>query len=124
MNLRILVVDDFDTMVRIIRNILHDIGYNHVFSARNGEQACQVLNKEKIDLIISDWVMPRMNGLELLKKVKSTPEWAHIPFMMVTAEAEKEHIVEAIQNKADGYIIKPFTQEALAKKIVLALGRK
>lgn len=124
MEMRILVVDDFDTMIRIIKNVLNDLGYENVITARNGEQACQILGHEKIDFIISDWNMPVMTGIELLKKVKGTPEWAHIPFLMVTAEAEKEHIVEAIQAKVDQYIIKPFTSDMLREKINFALHKK
>lgn len=122
--MRFLVVDDFDTMIRIIKNVLGELGYEDVITARNGEQAYQILGKEKIDFIISDWNMPVMTGIELLKKVKGTPELAHIPFLMVTAEAEKEHIVEAIQAKVDQYIIKPFTQEMLAQKINFALHKR
>jgi len=124
METRILLVDDFDTMIRIIKNLLNDIGYTNIFTARNGEQACIILEQGKVDFIISDWNMPRMTGLELLKKVRSTPKWARIPFLMVTAEAEKEHITEAIQSGVDQYIIKPFKQEALAQKISAALGKR
>jgi len=124
METRILLVDDFDTMIRIIKNLLYDIGYTNVVTARNGEQACLILEKGKIDFIISDWNMPRMTGLELLKKVRATPEWAHIPFLMVTAEAEKTHIAEAIESGVDQYIIKPFKQEKLAQTINLALAKK
>jgi two-component system chemotaxis response regulator CheY len=122
--MRFLVVDDFDTMIRIIKNVLGELGHEDVTTARNGEQAYQILTKEKIDFIISDWNMPIMTGIELLKKVKSTPDMKHIPFLMVTAEAEKEHIVEAIQAKVDQYIIKPFTQDMLAQKINQALHKK
>ena len=124
MAMRFLLVDDFDTMIRIMKNILNDLGFNNVTTARNGEQACQILAREKIDFIISDWNMPVMTGIELLKKVKGSPEWSHIPFLMVTAEAEKDHIVEAIQNKVDQYIIKPFTPGMLAEKIKCALHKK
>lgn len=122
--MRFLVVDDFDTMIRIIKNVLGELGYEDVVTARNGEQAYQILCKEKIDFIISDWNMPVMTGIELLKKVKGTPELAKIPFLMVTAEAEKDHIVEAIQAKVDQYIIKPFNQAMLAQKIGFALHKK
>ncbi|OGR01348.1 MAG: histidine kinase [Deltaproteobacteria bacterium RIFOXYD12_FULL_50_9] len=121
--MRFLVVDDFDTMLRIIKNTLNDLGYTDVITARHGEQAFQILTKEKIDFIISDWNMPVMTGIELLRKVKGTPALAKIPFLMVTAEAEKEHIVEAIQAKVDQYIIKPFNQEMLAQKINQALHK-
>lgn len=122
--MRFLVVDDFDTMVRIIKNVLSELGHDDVVTARNGEQAYQILTKDKIDFIISDWNMPVMTGIELLKKVKSTPEMANIPFLMVTAEAEKDNIVEAIQAKVDQYILKPFNQEMLAQKIAFALHKK
>jgi len=122
--MRFLVVDDFDTMIRIIKNTLGDLGYNDVITARNGEQAYQIITKEKIDFIISDWNMPVMTGIELLKKVKGAPEYAHIPFLMVTAEAEKENIVQAIQAKVDQYIVKPFTPEMLGQKIGFALHKK
>ncbi|MCJ7601241.1 MAG: response regulator [Desulfobulbaceae bacterium] len=122
--MRFLVVDDLDTMIRIIKNTLGDLGYEDIITARNGEQAYHILTKEKIDFIISDWNMPVMTGIELLKKVKGTPKLAHIPFLMMTAEAEKDHIVEAIQAKVDQYIIKPFNQEMLAKKIGFALHKK
>jgi len=122
--MKFLIVDDFDTMIKIIKNVLNDLGYEDVITARNGEQAYQILTKEKIDFIISDWNMPVMTGIELLKKVKGTPKLAHIPFLMVTAESEKDHIVEAIQAKVDQYIIKPFNQEMLAEKIGFALHKK
>ncbi len=118
---KILVVDDFDTMIRIIRNILEELEYTNVVTARNGEDAWLVLNKEKIDFIISDWNMPKMTGLELLKKVKECPEFEHIPFLMVTAEAEKRHIMDAVKAKVNQYIIKPFTTDMLKEKIDLAI---
>lgn len=123
-NLKILVVDDFDTMIRIIRNILYDLGYHNVVTAINGEHACHVLEKQRIDFIISDWNMPKMTGLELLKKVRKTPEWANIPFLMVTAEAEKTHIMDAVKAKVNQYIIKPFTHEMLKEKINAALANQ
>ena len=116
-----MVVDDFDTMIRIIRNILEELEYTNVVTARNGEDAWLVLNKEKIDFIISDWNMPKMTGLELLKKVKESPEFEHIPFLMVTAEAEKRHIMDAVKAKVNQYIIKPFTTDMLKEKIDLAI---
>jgi two-component system chemotaxis response regulator CheY len=124
MKRKFLVVDDLDTMLRILRNLLMELGYDNIVTARNGEQACQILSREKIDFIVSDWNMPVMSGIELLKKVRSTPEWSHIPFLMVTAESEKSHIVEAIQAKVDQYILKPFTSIMLRDKINLALRKK
>jgi two-component system chemotaxis response regulator CheY len=124
MGIRFLVVDDFDTMIRIIKSVLNELGYDNVITARHGEQACQILSHQKIDFIISDWNMPVMSGIELLKRVKGNPQWSHIPFLMVTAEAEKEHIIEAIQAKVDQYIIKPFTADMLGEKINFALRKK
>lgn len=121
---KILLVDDFDTMIRIIRNILEDIGYRDVISAKNGEEAWQLLKRQRFDFIISDWNMPKMTGLELLKKAKADPELAHIPFLMVTAEAEKRHIEEAIAAKVDQYIIKPFTSAMLKEKIDQAIRKQ
>jgi two-component system chemotaxis response regulator CheY len=118
---KILVVDDFDTMVRIIKNILEDLNYTNIVTARNGEYAWQILNKEKVDFIISDWNMPKMTGLELLIKVKESSDFAHIPFLMVTAEAEQRHIMDAVKAKVNQYIIKPFTTEMLKEKIHLAI---
>ena len=124
MKRKFLVVDDLDTMLRILRNLLMELGYENIVTARNGEQACQILGREKIDFIISDWNMPVMTGIDFLRKVRSTPEWSHIPFLMVTAESEKSHIVEAIQAKVDQYILKPFTSIMLRDKINLALRNK
>ena len=117
---KILVVDDFDTMQKIIRNILLEQGYSDIVYARNGKLALEALQKEKIDLIISDWNMPTMNGLELLKAVRESPELRHLPFIMVTAEAEQAHINVAIKAKVDAYILKPFSGEKLAEKIEAA----
>jgi two-component system chemotaxis response regulator CheY len=123
-NLRILVVDDFDTMTRIIRNLLIDLGYDQILTAKNGIQACRVLENHHVDLIISDWNMPKMTGIELLKKVRNTPEWADIPFLMVTAEADKTLIMEAVKAKVSNYVIKPFTDETLKKKIEGAIANQ
>jgi two-component system chemotaxis response regulator CheY len=123
-HMRFLIVDDFDTMIKITKDVLNDLGYEDIITARNGEQAYQILTKEKIDFIVSDWNMPVMTGIELLKKVRGNPKLAHIPFLMVTAESEKDHIVEAIQAKVDQYILKPFNQEMLAQKIGFILHKK
>ena len=116
-DLKILVADDFGTMQKIIRNILMEIGYTKLFFANDGEKACKVLAKQKIDLIISDWNMPRMTGIELLKHVRADPQLAHTKFIMVTAEGEKERIIEAVNEKVDQYILKPFTADSLKEKI-------
>lgn len=123
--MRILIVDDFDTMHKIIRDILHELGYSDTVSAYNGEKAFEILSGGgKIDLIISDWNMPKMTGLELLKKVKKTKDLADIPFIMVTAEAEKERIIVAIKEKVNQYIIKPFNARMLGEKIQSVIKEK
>lgn len=115
--MRILVVDDFSTMRRIIKNILRQLGFNNIIEADDGSSAWETLNKDKIDFIISDWNMPKMPGIELLRKVRSSEEFADLPFLMVTAEAQQENIIEAVQAKVSNYIVKPFTAETLGQKI-------
>ncbi|RUM87099.1 MAG: response regulator, partial [Thermodesulfatator sp.] len=94
-SIRVLVVDDFATMRKIIKNILTQLGFKNIIEADDGTTAWEILQKEPVDLIISDWNMPKMNGLELLKKVRSDEKLKDIPFLMVTAEAQKENIIEA-----------------------------
>ena len=113
----ILVVDDFTTMRRIVRNILKQLGYENIHEADDGASAVEVLKKEKIQFIISDWNMPQMSGIELLKTVRATEEWKDLPFLMVTAEGQKENVIEAVKNKVNNYIVKPFTPEVLMEKI-------
>jgi two-component system chemotaxis response regulator CheY len=116
-NMRILVVDDFSTMRRIIKNILRQLGYNNIVEADDGTTAWDILNKDQIDFIISDWNMPKMTGIELLRKVRGSEEFADMPFLMVTAEAQQENIIEAVQAKVSNYIVKPFTADTLGQKI-------
>ena len=115
--MNILVVDDFSTMRRIIKNILRQLGYLNVMEADDGTTALDVLGREKIDFVISDWNMPRMSGLELLKAVRTKEEWKDMPFLMVTAEGQKEHVIEAVKHKVSNYIVKPFTPETLIEKM-------
>lgn len=116
-NMRILVVDDFSTMRRIIKNILRQLGYNNIVEADDGTTAWEILNKDRIDFVVSDWNMPQMTGIELLRKVRSSEEFANMPFLMVTAEAQQENIIEAVQAKVSNYIVKPFTAETMGQKI-------
>jgi len=116
-NMRILVVDDFSTMRRIIKNILRQLGFNNIVEADDGSTAWEVLNKDKIDFIVSDWNMPEMPGIDLLRKVRASEEFADMPFLMVTAEGLQENIIEAVQAKVSNYIVKPFTAETLKQKI-------
>jgi len=113
----ILIVDDFSTMRRIVKNALRQLGYVNVIEADDGTTALDVLRREKIDFIISDWNMPQMTGIELLKTVRTTEEWKDLPFLMVTAEGQKEHVIEAVKHRVSNYIVKPFTPETLMEKI-------
>lgn len=116
-NMKVLVVDDFSTMRRIVKNILRQLGFNNILEADDGSTGLDILQKEKIDLIISDWNMPKMTGLELLKAVRGDDALRDIPFLMVTAEAQQENIIEAVKAGVNNYIVKPFTAETLGKKI-------
>ncbi len=116
-NMNILVVDDFTTMRRIIKNILKQLGFTNMTEADDGTTAWEALNRGNIDFVISDWNMPQMTGIELLRKVRGSEEFADLPFLMVTAEAQQENIIEAVQAKVSNYIVKPFTPETLGQKI-------
>ncbi len=116
-NMRILVVDDFSTMRRIVKNILKQLEFTNVVDADDGTTAWEVLNKDKIDFVVSDWNMPKMTGLELLKKVRNSEEFSDVPFLMVTAEGQQENIIEAVQAGVSNYIVKPFTPETFEQKI-------
>lgn len=116
-NMRILIVDDFSTMRRIIKNILRQLDLNNVVEADDGTTAWEVLNKDHIDFIISDWNMPQMTGIELLRKVRASEDFGNLPFLMVTAEAQQSNIIEAAQARVSNYIVKPFTAETLKQKI-------
>ncbi|MGE4505556.1 MAG: chemotaxis response regulator CheY [Desulfovibrionaceae bacterium] len=121
--MRILVVDDFSTMRKIIKNILRQLGFDNIVEADDGTTAWDVLNKDNIDFIVSDWNMPKMTGIELLRKVRASEEFADTPFLMVTAEAQQENIIEAVQAKVSNYIVKPFTPETLGEKIEKIFNR-
>ena len=114
---RFLVVDDFSTMRRIIKNILRQLGMNNVVEADDGTTAWDVLNKDKIEFIISDWNMPQMTGIDLLRAVRADDRLKHLPVLMVTAEAKRDQIIEAAQAGVNGYVVKPFTAHALQDKI-------
>lgn len=116
-DLRFLVVDDFSTMRRIIKNLLHDLGYSNVTEADDGNTALPVLQAGGIDFLITDWNMPGMPGLELLKAVRADPKLTKMPVLMLTAEAKREQIVEAAQAGVNGYVIKPFTAITLKEKL-------
>ncbi len=116
-DMTVLVVDDFSTMRRIVRKILKDLQFQDVIEAENGAEAFQLLQTNKVDLIVSDWNMPTMTGLELLKKVRADERLKGLPFLLVTAESQKENIIEAIQAKVSNYVVKPFSPAVLAEKL-------
>ena len=115
--LKILIVDDFATMRKVIRNLLKQGGFENVVEAEDGVAALKVLKSQPVDFIISDWNMPNMSGLELLKSVRSDDELKALPFLMVTAEALKDNVVAAVKAGVSNYIVKPFTAEVLNEKI-------
>lgn len=114
---KILVVDDFTTMRKLIRNVLKEIGFNQVYEADNGAAALDLLRSEKIGLVLTDWNMPAMTGIELLQAIRREPACKDIPVLMVTAEGNKENVVEAIKAGADNFVVKPFTAETIREKI-------
>lgn len=122
LNMKILVVDDFATMRKIIKNLLTQLGFKNLSEADDGSSALAKMKDEKFDFIISDWNMPKMSGLELLKSTRSDPDLKDLPFMMVTAEALKENIIAAIQAGASDYIVKPFNAATLEGKIKKIFG--
>ncbi len=116
-NIRILVVDDFATMRRIVRNILREIGFSNFDEAEDGAQALQKLHASPFDFVVSDWNMPNMQGIDLLRAIRADPKLKHIPVLLVTAEAKRENILEAAQAGVNGYIVKPFTPETMREKL-------
>lgn len=116
-NMKILVVDDFSTMRRIIKNLLRDLGYANVDEADDGERALPMLKAGAYEFLITDWNMPGMTGIQLLKNVRADPNLVTLPVLMVTAEQKREQIVEAAEAGVNGYIVKPFTATTLKEKI-------
>lgn len=114
---RFLVVDDFSTMRRIVRNLLKELGFANVDEAEDGAVALQKLKTAPYDFVVTDWNMPNMDGLTLLQSIRRTPELKHLPVLMITAEAKKENIIAAAQAGASGYVVKPFTAATLAEKL-------
>jgi two-component system, chemotaxis family, chemotaxis protein CheY len=116
-NMRFLVVDDFNTMRRIVRNLLKELGFNNVEEAEDGVDALTKLRAGGFDFVISDWNMPNMDGLELLQTIRADGTLGKLPVLMVTAEAKKENIIAAAQAGASGYVVKPFTAATLEEKL-------
>ncbi len=121
--MKILVVDDFSTMRRIIKNILKELGYTNVDEADDGNTGLDKLKGGGFDFVVTDWNMPNMPGIELLKAIRSDGELKKLPVLMVTAEAAKENIVEAVEAGVSNYIVKPFTAAALKERIDLIIEK-
>ncbi len=115
--MKILIVDDFSTMRRIVKNLLRELGFTNTQEADDGQTALPMLRSGKFDFLVTDWNMPGMQGIDLLKEVRKDPGLADLPVLMVTAESKREQIVEAAQAGVNGYIVKPFTAATLKEKI-------
>lgn len=115
--MKILVVDDFSTMRRIIKNLLRELGFNNTHEADDGNTAFPLLQNGDFQFVITDWNMPGMTGIDLLKAIRAHPHTAKLPVMLVTAEAKRDQIIEAAQAGVNGYIVKPFTAVTLKEKI-------
>ena len=116
-DMKILIVDDFSTMRRIIKNLLRDLGFTNTVEADDGLTAIPILNSGSIDFLVTDWNMPGMTGIDLLRHVRADEKLRSLPVLMVTAEAKREQIIEAAQAGVNGYVVKPFTALALKEKI-------
>ena len=116
-NMKILIVDDFSTMRRIIKNLLRDLGFTNVSEADDGSTALPMLKDGDFDFVVTDWNMPGMQGIDLLREIRKDDSLKHIPVLMVTAEAKKEQIVAAAQAGFNGYVVKPFTAATLKEKL-------
>ncbi len=122
-NIKILVVDDFSSMRRIIKNTLKQIGFKTILEADDGTTALAMLKNQKVDLILSDWNMPKMSGLELLKEIRRDEELKDIPFFMITAEAQKDNVIQAVQAGVSNYVVKPFTADSIKQKLERTLDK-
>ncbi|MCB5196227.1 MULTISPECIES: chemotaxis response regulator CheY [Deefgea] len=116
-NMRFLVVDDFSTMRRIVRNLLKELGFTNVDEAEDGQVALHKLKNGQFEFVVTDWNMPNMTGIELLRAIRADAQLKHLPVLMVTAEAKKENIIEAATAGASGYVVKPFTAATLDEKL-------
>jgi two-component system chemotaxis response regulator CheY len=122
--MKILVVDDFSTMRRIVKNILRQLGFENVEEAEDGSQAYDKVKEGGFDFVITDWNMPNVDGLAFLQNVRRDPDHKDLPILMVTAEAEKEKVVTAVQAGVDNYIVKPFTAKLLKEKMDKILAKR
>jgi two-component system chemotaxis response regulator CheY len=117
LGMRVLVVDDFATMRKIVRNILKQIGFEDIIEAEDGTAALQLIKNDKVGLVVTDWNMPNMTGLDLLREIRQNPQTSNLPVLMVTAEGLKENVMEAVKAGVSNYVVKPFTAEVLQEKI-------
>ncbi len=122
--LKVLVVDDMSTMRRIVKNVLKQIGYTDLHEAEDGEKGLKKLKEGGFGLVVSDWNMPVMMGIDMLRAIRADPDLKHIPVLMVTAEAQKENIIEAVQAGVSNYVVKPFTADALLEKLQKIFAKK
>ncbi|RUR56218.1 chemotaxis response regulator CheY [Vreelandella populi] len=116
-NMSFLVIDDFPTMRRIVRSLLKELGFTNVDEAEDGQDALNKLRAGNFEFVVSDWNMPNLDGLEMLKEIRQDDALKHLPVLMVTAEAKKENIIAAAQAGANGYVVKPFTAATLEEKL-------
>ncbi len=116
-NMQILVADDFKSMRNLIKGILNQIGFRRIIEANDGKEAWEMIEAHEISLVISDWNMPNMTGIELLRKVRQSQQYKDTPFLMVTAEGVKDNVIEALQSGVSGYIVKPFSPASMRDKI-------
>ena len=122
LEMKVLVVDDFATMRRIVKNVLKQIGFRYISEADDGKSALKAMKSEKFDLIMCDWNMPEMPGIDLLNAVRADTELKDTPFVMVTAEAQKENILQAVKAGVSNYVVKPFTAETVEEKLKKVFG--
>lgn len=123
LSMKILIVDDFATIRRILKTILKQIGFTNIIQADDGTTALEELKKTAVDLIISDWNMPKMTGLDLLNYVRSTDGLREVPFLMVTAEGQKQNVMDAIKAGVTNYVVKPFSAETITEKLEEIFGK-
>ncbi len=122
MNMNILIVDDYKTMLRILRNLLKQLNFNNVVDATDGSMALDILKTQNIGLVISDWNMEPMTGIQLLREVRADDGLKHLPFIMITAESKSENVIAAKEAGVSNYIVKPFNAETLKAKLTSVLG--
>lgn len=122
MNMKVLIVDDYKTMLRILRNLLRQLNFNNVDEATDGSMALQKLRQEPFGMVISDWNMEPMTGIQLLREVRGDEKLKHLPFIMITAESKSENVIAAKEAGVSNYIVKPFNAETLKTKMVSVLG--